>query len=51
MKVVRVAVVVYENGVEVTGGEVGYYEGQDYAVALETSDGTDWRAERTVGDE
>lgn len=41
MKVVRVRVVTYEDDHEVANFDIGYYEGQSYAVEVVTPDGKD----------
>ena len=47
--VVRVKVVVYENGEEIDATSIGYYPGQDYTVEIVTPDGTDARLTLKAG--
>ena len=40
-RVIKVRVVVFEDGVEMDAKEIGYYRGQDYEVQVVTPDGVD----------
>lgn len=49
MKVVRVQVVVREDGVEVADYDIAYFERQPYSVLIVTPDGLDYEIKREVG--
>ena len=41
LRVIKVKVIVTEDGLEVGNSAIGYYEGQDYEVQVATPDGVD----------
>lgn len=49
MSTVGVTVKVYENGAEIATKTIRYFEGQQYAVKIDTPDGTDVEAHFTAG--